>query len=301
LFVAFAIGFAVKIPLIPFHTWLPDAHTDAPTAGSVVLAGVLLKMGTYGLLRFNVGLFPDQARRNAPWIMTLAIIGIIYGALVAMIQPNIKRLVAYTSVSHLGFVVLGIFSFTQMGVDGAVYQMLNHGVSTGALFMLLGMAYDRRHTYDISEYGGLATPMPIYATFFAFVMLSSVGLPLMNGFIGEFLILSGAFQAKQIYGILAATGVIWSACYLLWMYQRVFYGEVTNPKNKTLRDLDAREQASLWPLVVASIVMGVAPMLWLHSIDPSVTAALKQFSGVTQAALPAAHHMTEAFLQVIGR
>jgi NADH-quinone oxidoreductase subunit M len=233
--------------------------------------------------------------------MTLAIIGIIYGALVAMIQPNIKRLVAYTSVSHLGFVVLGIFSFTQMGVDGAVYQMLNHGVSTGALFMLLGMIYDRRHTYDMSEYGGLATPMPIYATFFAFVMLSSVGLPLMNGFIGEFLILSGAFQAKQIYGILAATGVIWSACYLLWMYQRVFYGEVTNAKNKTLRDLDAREQVSLWPLVVASIVMGVAPMLWLHSIDPSVSAALKQFSAVTQAAIPNANHMTEAFLQVIGR
>jgi NADH-quinone oxidoreductase subunit M len=301
LFLGFFVAFAVKVPLFPVHTWLPDAHVEAPTAGSVLLAGVLLKMGTYGLLRFNVGLFPDQARRNAPWIMTLAIIGIIYGALVAMIQPNIKRLVAYTSVSHLGFVVLGIFSFTQMGVDGAVYQMLNHGVSTGALFMLLGMIYDRRHTYDISEYGGLATPMPIYAVFFAFVMLSSVGLPLMNGFIGEFLILSGAFQAKQIYGILAATGVIWSACYLLWMYQRVFYGEVTNPKNKTLRDLDAREQVSLWPLVVASIVMGVAPMLWLHSIDPSVSAALKQFSAVTQAAIPNANHMTEAFLQVIGR
>jgi NADH-quinone oxidoreductase subunit M len=301
LFLGFFVAFAVKVPLFPLHTWLPDAHVEAPTAGSVLLAGVLLKMGTYGLLRFNVGLFPDQARRNAPWIMTLAIIGIIYGALVAMIQPNIKRLVAYTSVSHLGFVVLGIFSFTQLGVDGAVYQMLNHGVSTGALFMLLGMIYDRRHTYEMSEYGGLATPMPIYAVFFAFVMLSSVGLPLLNGFIGEFLVLSGAFQAKQIYGILAATGVIWSACYLLWMYQRLFYGEVTNPKNKTLRDVDAREQVALWPLVVASIVMGVAPMLWLHSIDPSVSAALKQFSGVTQAAIPNAKHMTEAFLQVIGR
>jgi NADH-quinone oxidoreductase subunit M len=301
LFLGFFVAFAVKVPLFPLHTWLPDAHVEAPTAGSVLLAGVLLKMGTYGLLRFNVGLFPDEARRNAPWIMTLAIIGIVYGALVAMIQPNIKRLIAYTSVSHLGFVVLGIFSFTQLGVDGAVYQMLNHGVSTGALFMLLGMAYDRRHTYDISEYGGLATPMPIYAVFFAFVMLSSVGLPLMNGFIGEFLILSGAFQAKQIYGIIAATGVIWSACYLLWMYQRVFYGEVTNPKNKTLRDLDAREQLSLWPLVVASIVMGVAPMLWLHSIDPSVVNALHQFSGVTQAASNASTHMTEAFLKVMGR
>jgi NADH-quinone oxidoreductase subunit M len=284
LFLGFFIAFAVKVPLFPVHTWLPDAHVEAPTAGSVLLAGVLLKMGTYGLLRFNVGLFPDEARRNAPWIVALAIIGIIYGALVAMIQPNIKRLVAYTSVSHLGFVVLGIFSFTQLGVDGAVYQMLNHGVSTGALFMLLGMIYDRRHTYDLAEYGGLATPMPVYATFFAFIMLSSVGLPLMNGFIGEFLVLSGAFQAKQIYGILAATGVIWSACYLLWMYQRVFYGEVTNPANKTLRDLDARERVSLWPLVIASVVMGVAPMLWLHSIDPAVEAALQQFSSPAQTA-----------------
>ena len=284
LFLGFFVAFAVKVPMWPVHTWLPDAHVEAPTAGSVLLAGVLLKMGTYGLLRFNLGLFPEQARRNAPWIIALAIVGIIYGALVAMIQPNIKRLVAYTSVSHLGFVVLGIFSFTQMGVDGAVYQMLNHGVSTGALFMLLGMIYDRRHTYDISEYGGLATPMPIYATFFSFIMLSSVGLPLLNGFVGEFMILSGAFQAKQLYGILAATGVIWSACYLLWMYQRVFQGEVTNPANAKLPDLDGREQVSLWPLALAALVMGVAPMLWLHSISPSVTEALKPFSAPVQAA-----------------
>jgi NADH-quinone oxidoreductase subunit M len=294
LFLGFFVAFAVKVPLFPVHTWLPDAHVEAPTAGSVLLAGVLLKMGTYGLLRFNVGLFPDQARRNAPWIMTLAIIGIIYGALVAMVQPNIKRLVAYTSVSHLGFVVLGIFSFTQIGMDGAVYQMLNHGVSTGALFMLLGMIYDRRHTYEMNEYGGLATPMPVYATFFAFIMLSSVGLPLLNGFVGEFMVLSGAFLAKQVYGILAATGVIWSACYLLWMYQRVFYGEITNPANAALRDIDARERVSLLPLVIASIVMGVAPMLWLHSIDPAVVATLKQFSGVTQAAAPAVKHASHA-------
>ena len=283
LFLGFFVAFAVKVPMWPVHTWLPDAHVEAPTAGSVLLAGVLLKMGTYGLLRFNLGFFPEQARRNAPWIIALAIIGIIYGALVAMIQPNIKRLVAYTSVSHLGFVVLGIFSFTQMGVDGAVYQMLNHGVSTGALFMLLGMIYDRRHTYDIAEYGGLATPMPIYATFFSFIMLSSVGLPLLNGFIGEFMILSGAFQAKQLYGILAATGVIWSACYLLWMYQRVFQGEITNPANAALHDIDGREQVSLWPLAIAALVMGVAPMLWLHSISPSVTEALKVFNAPTQA------------------
>ncbi|MGA8877705.1 MAG: NADH-quinone oxidoreductase subunit M [Candidatus Korobacteraceae bacterium] len=294
LFLGFFVAFAVKVPLFPVHTWLPDAHVEAPTAGSVLLAGVLLKMGTYGLLRFNVGLFPDEARRNAPWIIALAIIGIIYGALVAMIQPNIKRLVAYTSVSHLGFVVLGIFSFTQMGVDGAVYQMLNHGVSTGALFMLLGMMYDRRHTYDFSEYGGLATPMPVFATFFAFIMLSSVGLPLLNGFIGEFLVLSGAFQAKQLYGILAATGVIWSACYLLWMYQRIFYGEVTVPANKMLRDIDARERVSLWPLAIAAFVMGVAPMLWLHSIDPAVSAALRTFSGATESPAPVVIHTTQA-------
>jgi NADH-quinone oxidoreductase subunit M len=300
LFLGFFVAFAVKVPMFPVHTWLPDAHVEAPTAGSVLLAGVLLKMGTYGLLRFNVGLFPEQARQNAPWIMTLAIIGIIYGALVAMVQPNIKRLVAYTSVSHLGFVVLGIFSFTQIGMDGAVYQMLNHGVSTGGLFMLLGMLYERRHTYEMTEYGGLATPMPVCATFFTFIMLSSVGLPLMNGFVGEFLILSGAFQAKQIYGILAATGVIWSACYLLWMYQRVFQGVVTNPLNKTLRDLDARERVSLWPLAIAALVMGVAPMLWLHSISPSVAAALKQATGATQAASAAGTHLT-AFLKVIGR
>ena len=301
LFLGFFIAFAVKVPLFPFHTWLPDAHVEAPTAGSVLLAGVLLKMGTYGLLRFNLGLFPDQSRSNAPWIIVLALISIISGALVAMVQPNVKKLIAYTSVSHLGFVVLGIFSFTQIGVDGAVYQMLNHGVSTGALFMLLGMIYDRRHTYDISEYGGLATPMPVYATFFTFIMLSSVGLPLLNGFVGEFLILSGAFQARQIYGILAASGVIWSACYLLWMYQRVFYGQITNPANKNLADMDARERVSMWPLAIAALVMGAAPNLWLRFIDPSVFYSLRQFSSGFQAAAPAATHVTQALMQVIGR
>jgi NADH-quinone oxidoreductase subunit M len=301
LFLGFFVAFAVKVPLFPLHTWLPDAHVEAPTAGSVLLAGVLLKMGTYGLLRFNLGLFPEQSQRNAPWIIVLAIISIISGALVAMVQPNVKKLVAYTSVSHLGFVVLGIFSFTQIGMDGAVYQMLNHGVSTGALFMLLGMVYERRHTYEISEYGGIATPMPVYATFFAFIMLSSVGLPLLNGFVGEFLILSGAFQARQIYGILAATGVIWSACYLFWMYQRVFYGQVTHPVNNNLQDMDARERVSMWPLAIAALVMGVAPNLWLHSIDPSVSLFLQQFSSGFQAAAPAANHITQALMQVIGR
>lgn len=278
LFLGFFVAFAVKVPLFPLHTWLPDAHVEAPTAGSVLLAGVLLKMGTYGLLRFNVGLFPEQARRNAPWIIALAIIGIIYGALVAMIQPNLKKLVAYSSISHLGFVVLGIFSFTQMGVDGAVYQMLAHGVSTGALFMLVGIIYERRHTFEIREFGGLATPMPVYATFFMFIMLSSVGLPMLNGFIGEFLVLSGAFQAKAMYGILAATGVIWSACYLLWMYQRVFFGDIKQDVNRGLPDLSGREKIALWPTAVAALAMGVMPLIWLNPIEPAVRRVLAPVS-----------------------
>ncbi len=253
LFLGFFIAFAVKVPLFPFHTWLPDAHVEAPTAGSVLLAGVLLKMGTYGMFRFNLGLFPEQARANAWWIMILALIGIIYGALVAMVQPNMKKLIAYSSISHLGFVVLGIFSFTQAGLDGATYIMLAHGVSTGALFMLAGILYERRHTYEISEFGGLATPMPVYASFFLFIVLASVGLPLLNGFVGEFLVLSGAFQARAVYGILGATGVIWSAGYLLWMYQRVFFGKVTHDTNRTLPDLDTRERIALWPTAAAAL------------------------------------------------
>src|SRR5450631_2243192 len=278
LFLGFFIAFAVKVPLFPFHTWLPDAHVEAPTAGSVLLAGVLLKMGTYGLLRFCVGLFPEQARSNAPWIIVLAIISIISGALVAMVQPNVKKLIAYTSVSHLGFVVLGIFSFTQIGMDGAMFIMLAHGVSTGGVFMLAGILYERRHTYEISEFGGLATPMPVYSTFFLFVMLASVGLPLLNGFIGEFLVLSGAFQARAVYGILGATGIIWSAGYLLWMYQRVFYGKITHPVNETLLDLDTRERIALLPTAAAALVMGVAPLLWLNAIDPAVQTALVPFA-----------------------
>jgi NADH-quinone oxidoreductase subunit M len=278
LFLGFFIAFAVKVPLFPLHTWLPDAHVEAPTAGSVLLAGVLLKMGTYGLLRFNVGMFPVQSANNASWINVLAIIGIIYGALVALVQPNLKKLIAYSSVSHLGFVVLGIFTFTQIGTDGAVYQMLNHGVSTGALFMLAGMLYERKHTYDFKEYGGLAAPMPVYATFFLIAVLSSVGLPLLNGFVGEFLVLSGAFQDKMIYGILGASGVIWGACYLLWMYQKVFYGQITHDENKTLPDLDAREQISLWPIAVMALVMGVASTYWMKSIDPAVAVTIPKAS-----------------------
>jgi NADH-quinone oxidoreductase subunit M len=278
LFLGFFIAFAVKVPLFPFHTWLPDAHVEAPTAGSVLLAGVLLKMGTYGMLRFNLGLFPDQSRSNAPWIMALALIGIIYGALVAMVQPNMKKLIAYSSVSHLGFVVLGIFSFTQSGLNGAMFVMLAHGVSTGALFMLAGVLHERRHTYEISEFGGLASPMPVYAASYLFIVLASVGLPLLNGFVGEFLVLSGAFQAKPLYGILASTGVIWSACYLLWMFQRVFYGKVSHPINNSIADLLGFEKAAIWPCAIAALVMGVAPIMWLAAIDPAVQAALTPFA-----------------------
>ena len=278
LFLGFFIAFAVKVPVFPFHTWLPDAHVEAPTAGSVLLAGVLLKMGTYGMLRFNLGLFPEQARSNASWIMVLALIGIVYGALVAMVQPNMKKLIAYSSISHLGFVVLGIFSFTQAGLDGATFVMLAHGVSTGALFMLAGILYERRHTYEIAEFGGLATPMPVYATFFLFIVLASVGLPLLNGFIGEFLVLSGAFRERAVYGIVGATGVIWSACYLLWMYQRVFFGKIKHDINLSLPDLSGRERAALWPAAVVALVMGVAPLLWLNAIDPAVQTALAPFA-----------------------
>jgi NADH-quinone oxidoreductase subunit M len=281
LFLGFFVAFAVKVPLFPFHTWLPDAHVEAPTAGSVLLAGVLLKMGTYGMLRFNLGLFPEQALANAPWVMILALIGIIYGALVAMVQPNMKKLIAYSSVSHLGFVVLGIFSFTPAGLNGAMFVMLAHGISTGALFMLAGILHERRHTYEISEFGGLASPMPVYAATYLFIVLASVGLPLLNGFIGEFLVLSGAFQAKAIYGVLAATGVIWSAGYLLWMYQRVFFGKVTHAVNNSISDISGFEKAAVWPCAVAALVMGVAPILWLGAIDPAVQAALTPFAQLT--------------------
>jgi NADH-quinone oxidoreductase subunit M len=280
LFLGFFVAFAVKVPLFPLHTWLPDAHVEAPTAGSVLLAGVLLKMGTYGMLRFNLGLFPEQSRANAGWIAALAITGIIYGALVAMVQPNLKKLIAYSSISHLGFVVLGIFSFTQAGLEGATFVMLAHGVSTGALFMLAGIIFERRHTYEIAEFGGLATPMPTYAAFFLFIVLASVGLPLLNGFVGEFLVLSGAFQTDAVWGALGATGVIWSACYLLWMYQRVFFGKVKQPINEMLPDLDRRERVALWPAAVVALAMGVAPLLWLNAIATAVRTTLAPFTQV---------------------
>ena len=275
LFLAFAFAFCIKVPLFPLHTWLPDAHTEAPTAGSVILAGVLLKMGTYGLLRFNLGMFPEMARRFAPYIIILAIIGIIYGALVAMVQPDVKRLVAYSSVSHMGFVVLGLFSFTELGMQGALYQMLNHGVSTGALFLFVGFIYERRHTRLISDFGGLATPMPWFSTLFVIASLSSIGLPFLNGFVGEFLILagtwtSGAVSHPYIATMLAGTGVIWAAVYMLWMLQRVVFGPVKNPENAKLSDLNLRELGLMLPLVLLMLFMGVYPRVFLDRSQASV-------------------------------
>jgi NADH-quinone oxidoreductase subunit M len=257
LFLAFFAAFAIKVPLFPLHTWLPDAHVEAPTAGSVMLAGVLLKMGTYGMIRFCLPLFPEASHRAAPWVAALAIIGIIYGALVAMVQPNLKKLVAYSSVSHLGFVVLGIFALHNISMQGAVYQMLAHGISTGALFLLVGMLYDRRHTFEISEYGGLATPMPKLSAFFLFVALSSLGLPMLNGFVGEYLILLGTYQKHWQWASWAALGVILSACYLLWSYQRVFFGEITKEKNRALPDVSARERWILITMAVVTLWMGI--------------------------------------------
>ena len=277
LFVAFALAFCIKVPLFPFHTWLPDAHTEAPTAGSVILAGVLLKMGTYGLLRFNLGLFPNAAREWAWLIIILAVIGIIYGALVAMVQPDVKRLVAYSSVSHMGFVVLGLFSFTELGMQGALYQMLNHGVSTGALFLFVGFIYERRHTRAISEFGGLATPMPWFATLFVIASLSSIGLPFLNGFVGEFLILIGTWTSRAvahswIVTMFAATGVIWAAVYMLWMLQRVVFGKITNEENASLLDLNKRELGLIFPLLLLMLFMGVYPRVFLDRSKSSVVA-----------------------------
>lgn len=282
LFLAFFLAFAIKVPLFPLHTWLPDAHVEAPTAGSVLLAGVLLKMGTYGMMRFCLPLFPSTSVQLAPYISALAVIGIIYGALVAMVQPDIKKLVAYSSVSHLGFVVLGIFSLNLQGMEGALYQMLNHGVSTGALFLLVGMIYERRHTRQIGQMGGLATPMPVYAAMFLMITLSSIGLPLMNGFVGEFLILLGAYHWNPTYAVLAATGVIFSAVYMLWMYQRVFLGEVVHEQNRILPDLNLREKIILVPLIIAALWMGIYSGPFLKRMENSVSQIVNstQFSTV---------------------
>ncbi len=269
-FLAFAIAFAIKVPLFPFHTWLPDAHVQAPTAGSVILAGVLLKMGTYGLVRFAFPLFPVAAAYFAPWLGLLAVIGIIYGALVAMVQPDMKKLVAYSSVSHLGFVVLGICAMNQQGVQGAVYQMLAHGISTGGLFLIVGMLSDRRHTRLIADFGGLRHVMPRLSAAFLIMTLASIGLPGLNGFVGEFLIMLGAFRWNPRFVIGAGLGVILSAVYMLWMLQRVFYGRVRHEDNLALPDLLPREWAGVVPLCVAALVMGIFPTLFLKPMEASV-------------------------------
>jgi NADH-quinone oxidoreductase subunit M len=275
LFAGFAIAFAIKVPMWPLHTWLPDAHTEAPTAGSVILAGVMLKMGTYGFLRFAIPLFPGVAIEATPLFMALAVVGILYGALVAMVQPDLKRLVAYSSVSHLGFVMLGIFALDPQGVDGAVYQMLNHGLSTGALFLLVGMIYLRRHTREISEFGGLWRSIPIYAAVFMFVMLSSIGLPGLNGFVGEFLILLGAYLSSVwVAAVFAVLGLILGALYMMWAYERVMWGPITRAVNETLRDLNGREIAVMVPVIGLMLFMGLYPRLLLSRIEPSVALLL---------------------------
>ncbi|MBI4523875.1 MAG: NADH-quinone oxidoreductase subunit M [Deltaproteobacteria bacterium] len=283
LFLAFALSFAIKVPLFPFHTWLPDAHVEAPTAGSVILAAVLLKMGTYGFLRFAMPLFPEATLAAAPWIITLAVIGIIYGALVAMMQDDIKKLVAYSSVSHLGFVMLGLFAINLQGMQGALYQMLNHGLSTGALFLIVGMIYERRHTRMIGDFGGLWKRVPVFSAIFLVVTLSSIGLPGLNGFVGEFLILLGAFRTAPLAAACAATGVILGAIYMLWMFRRVIFGPLSRPENQDLKDLEAREIAVLAPILAFIVFMGVYPQPFLTRMKPSVELLVQKLDVNAQA------------------
>jgi NADH-quinone oxidoreductase subunit M len=312
MFLAFALAFAIKVPMFPLHTWLPDAHTEAPTAGSVILAAVLLKMGTYGFVRFAMPLFPDATARFTPLICTLAVIGIVYASLVAMVQHDVKKLVAYSSVAHLGFVMIGLFALNQQGIAGGMLQMLNHGVSTGALFLIVGFIYERRHTRQITDFGGLAKQMPIFATIFMIVTFSSIGLPGTNGFVGEFLILLGTFQGPlKVYSIIATSGVILSAVYMLWMFQRVMFGELKNPKNMVLKDLNMREMVIMAPLVALIFFMGVYPRPFIDSMTPSIDRMIAQTTGkklvaqaapveapaavaAPEAALPAGHPAMEA-------
>ncbi|MFN3532862.1 MAG: NADH-quinone oxidoreductase subunit M [Candidatus Brocadia sp.] len=276
LFLAFAFAFAVKVPMFPFHTWLPDAHVEAPTAGSVILAGVLLKMGTYGFVRFCLPLFPEVSHAFIPVISWMAIVGIIYGALVSMVQDDLKKLVAYSSVSHLGFVMLGIFAFNIQGIEGSITQMINHGLSTGALFLIVGMLYERRHTRMIADFGGLTKQIPVFATFFLIVTLSSIGLPGLNGFVGEFLILVGTFKSRILYASIATSGIILAAVYMLWMFQRVMFQEITHEENKTLQDMNKREFAILIPIILTIFWIGIYPNSFLRKMDASVNHLLKK-------------------------
>ena len=278
LWLAFFLAFAIKVPMFPFHTWLPDAHVEAPTAGSVILAGVLLKMGTYGFLRFNLPFFPQASYDFMPFIAWLSIIGIVYGALVSMVQEDLKKLVAYSSVSHLGFVMLGIFALNEYGIQGALIQNINHGISTGALFLLVGIIYDRRHTRLIKEFGGLSKQMPIYAVCFMIVALSSIGLPGMNGFVGEFLILLGIFQVNGLWAACATSGVILAACYILWMFQRVMFLELKNPENMKLKDMNMRELITIVPLLILIFWIGLYPKPFMKTFDASVNNLVSKVS-----------------------
>ena len=269
-FLAFFLGFAVKVPMFPFHTWLPDAHTDAPTAGSVILAAVLLKMGTYGFIRFSLPILPDATVSFVPLIAGLSIVGIIYGALVALSQSDWKRLVAYSSVSHMGLVMLGMFALTPVGITGSIIQQINHGISTGALFLIVGIVYERRHTREISEYGGLSKTMPVYAAVFLIMTMSSIGLPTLNGFIGEILILQGIFVVSKWWAAVAATGIVLGAAYMLWLYQRTMFGTIDNPKNEGLADLNVRELATFVPLIILAVWIGLYPAPFLRRLETSV-------------------------------
>jgi NADH-quinone oxidoreductase subunit M len=270
IFLAFFLGFAIKVPMFPFHTWLPDAHTDAPTAGSVILAAVLLKMGTYGFLRFSLPILPEASQYFVPMMAVLSIIGIVYGALVALAQKDWKRLVAYSSVSHMALVMLGMFALNPVGITGSIIQQLNHGISTGALFLIVGIVYERRHTREISEYGGLSKVMPVYAAIFLIMTMSSIGLPTLNGFIGEFLILQGVFVKSKVWAAFAASGVVLGAAYMLYLYQRTMFGKIENPKNETLLDLNHREFVTFAPLIVLAVWMGLYPAPFLRRLETSV-------------------------------
>jgi NADH-quinone oxidoreductase subunit M len=277
-FLAFFLGFAIKVPMFPFHTWLPDAHTDAPTAGSVILAAVLLKMGTYGFIRFSLPILPEASRYFVPMMVGLSIVGIVYGALVALAQSDWKRLVAYSSVSHMAMVMLGMFALTPVGITGSIVQQINHGISTGALFLIVGIVYERRHTREISEYGGLSKVMPVFAAIFMIMTMSSIGLPTLNGFIGEVLILQGVYVVNKLWAGVAASGIVLGAVYMLWLYQRTMFGKVDNPANASLRDLSGREVATFVPLILLAVWIGLYPAPFLRRLESSVTRVVERVS-----------------------